>query len=220
MKQIKLIVPNNWADITIKQYQEFIKVLEGKKSDKEKSLETVSIFCKIKKRELKDMAFGDIEKVAKILFKMTGEDPSKIEMKRNIKFKETEYGLITNMSKMTVGEFVDLESYCENTSTNLHKIMSVLYRKQIGKIDAFKRYTIEDYDPNEEKQKLMLELPMDHAMGVLNFFFHLGEKLFGDLVSYSEKLKSNKTKEHQVSEGLQPKPDTQKSGVGMQSFMN
>ena len=31
MKQIKLTVPNNWNDITVKQYQELIKYLIARK---------------------------------------------------------------------------------------------------------------------------------------------------------------------------------------------
>jgi len=201
MKQIKLIVPDNWNDITIKQYQDFTKVLESKKGEKEKTFETVCIFCKVKRSDLNNFAFADVEKIAKILLKMTSADPSGIELKRNIEFKKQNYGVIPNMSKMTTGEFVDLESYCENSTENLHKIVSILYRKQVGAIDRFSRYEIENYKPTQEKEQLMLELPMGYALGILNFFFHLGEQLLIDSVSYLETLKSNKTREHQLKEG-------------------
>ena len=67
--------------------------------------------------------------------------------------------------------------------------MSVLYRKQTEKKDRFGRYKIENYEPTPEKQELMNGFPMGYALGVLNFFFHLGEPLLTDSANYLEKLK-------------------------------
>ena len=63
---------------------------------------------------------------------MTKQNPAGVKMQRNIEFKKEQYAVIPNMSKMTTGEFVDLETYCDNANDNLHKIMSLLYIKQIG----------------------------------------------------------------------------------------
>ena len=91
------------------------------------------------------------------------------------------------MSKMSTGEFIDLETYCEDPTNNLHKILSILYRRQIGDVNSFGRYEIESYKPTEEKKEEMKDLPMSNALGVLNFFFHLGELLINDLNNYLEK---------------------------------
>ena len=115
---------------------------------------------------------------------MTKDDPSDIAMQKNIEFDGNDYGVIPNMSNMTTGEFIDLETYCENSVDNLHKIMSIIYRKQKDAVDRNDRYEIEDYKPTEEKKDLMLKLPMNYALGVLNFFFHLGDKLIKDSGSY------------------------------------
>ena len=48
MKQIKLTVPSNWNDITVKQYQALIKILDNKKTEKQKIMDMVSLFCGIK----------------------------------------------------------------------------------------------------------------------------------------------------------------------------
>ena len=201
MKQINLTVPDTWGDITVRQYQKFMQVLETEKDEKTKSLEIVAIFCGLSKKVLKGMAYNDLNKVADVVLNMTKEDPSSIKMKRHIQFKKEKYGVIPNMSKMTTGEFVDLETYCENATDNLHKIMSVLYRKQIGEVSYWDRHEIEDYEPTREKEELMLDLPMNYALGVMNFFFHLGDKLLPDSNSYLEKLKSRKTKERHTKEG-------------------
>ena len=63
MKQIKLTVPNNWNDITVKQYQELIKILDSKKNEKQKIMDMVSLFCGVSKKDLKNFAYGDVEKI-------------------------------------------------------------------------------------------------------------------------------------------------------------
>tara|TARA_R110000824_G_scaffold64463_5_gene168392 strand:+ start:501 stop:1106 length:606 start_codon:yes stop_codon:yes gene_type:complete len=201
MTKIKLKVPDNWSDITVRQYQQFMKVFESSKDEKTKSLEIVAIFCGLGKQELKRMDYKDLNKVSSIILKMTEKDPSEIGVERNIKFKNINYAMIPNMSKMTTGEFVDLETYCENSVDNLHKMMSVLYRKQIGDVSRWDRYEVESYEPTQEKEESMLDLPMSYALGVLNFFFHLGDKLLTDSNSYLEKLKLNKMKAQRVREG-------------------
>lgn len=80
MKQIKLTVPDNWNDITVKQYQEFIKIVESDGKDKDKTIQMVSLFCDVPIDELNNFAYNDIDKIGKILVKMTKEDPSNIEM--------------------------------------------------------------------------------------------------------------------------------------------
>ena len=189
MKQIKLKVPDNWNDITIEQYQKMIDILESNLKEEQKTMKMVSLFCNVSMKDLKNFAFGDLDKIGKILNSWISEDPTGVEMVQNIKFNGENYGVIPNMSDMTTVEFIDLESYNENTIENLHKIMSVLYRKQTEKKDRFGRYKIENYEPTPEKQELMKGFPMGYALGVLNFFFHLGEPLLTDSANYLEKLK-------------------------------
>ena len=88
MKQINLTVPDTWGDITVRQYQKFMKVLETEKDEKTKSLEIVAIFCGLSKKVLKGMAYNDLNKVADVVLNMTKEDPSSIKMKRHIQFKK------------------------------------------------------------------------------------------------------------------------------------
>ena len=195
MKQIKLTVPDKWGDITVRQYQDFMKILDSTKREKTKTIDIVSLFCGVDKKVLKQMAYEDLKKVANILTQMTSQDPSEIKLKKHVKFKSADYSVIPNMSKMTTGEFVDLESYCEDASANMHKIMAVLYRRQTDKTDRFGRYKIEQYEPTHEKKEEMKDFPMDCALGVINFFFHLGGKLLVSSSNYLQKQKKGQKKE-------------------------
>ena len=183
MKQLKLTVPDNWGDITVRQYQQLMAILESKKQERTKTLEIVSLFCNIEVKVLKRTSFSDLQKLSSIITEMTQEDPSSIKMTKHVTFKNESFGVIPNMSEMTTGEFIDLETYCEDSTANLHKIMSILYRRQIGDVNRFGRYEVESYDPTDEKKEDMKDFPMDYALGVLNFFFSLGETLLKDLNS-------------------------------------
>ena len=170
MKNIKLTVPESWNDITVRQYQKFTKILKLQQEERQRTIDIVSVFCNVDKKLLKKFKMKDLDKISNIIVSMTKEDPSNIKMEKNIEFNSDKYGVIPNMSEMTTGEFVDL-------------------RKQTDNVDYWGRYQVEDYNPSPEKHKLMLDLPMNYALGVLNFFFHLGDKLLADSDSYLMKLK-------------------------------
>jgi hypothetical protein len=53
--------------------------------------------------------------------------------------------------------------------------MSILYRKITFKRNE--RYAIEDYNPDEFKEELFKDCPMDIALSCLGFFLTLGEDL-------------------------------------------
>jgi hypothetical protein len=221
MKKFKINVPTKWEDITIKQYNDFIKLFESKKSDRVKSLEGVSIFCKVPVATLKKVYMKDIEKAYSLIVKMTNTSREEIEMKKHIEFEGKTYSLIPNMSEMSTGEFIDLENYCdENLNNNLHKLMAIMYRPRIGEVDMFGRYEIEGYNPTEEKEHKMLDLSMDIPLGVLDFFFHLEKKLLRDSNNYLEKLKSSKTREQNKKDGSQQTKDIEKSGGGILFSLN
>ena len=90
-------------------------------------------------------------------------------------FKKEEYGFVPNLSGISTGEYIDLENYCKNPIENLHIIMSILYRKVTFKRNE--RYTIESYNPDEFKEEIFKECPMDIALSSLGFFLTLGERL-------------------------------------------
>ena len=53
--------------------------------------------------------------------------------------------------------------------------MSILYRRVTKTVGE--RYAIEEYDPNEFKEELFKDCPMNIALSSLGFFLTLGEKL-------------------------------------------
>ena len=68
--------------------------------------------------------------------------------------------------------------------------MSILYRPVTHKVNE--RYTIENYNPDEFKEELFKDCPMDIALSSLGFFLTLGETL--------ARSSRNYLKAHQVTQ--------------------
>ncbi len=175
MKEVKLTIPDNWSDITIDTYQKYVKIQEGKGSEKNKIVKSLALLCGTSPFVVKKMAYKDLLDIMGIIKKMIDTEPDKEQFRKVFKFKDEEYGFCPNLSNISTGEYIDLESYCKEPIENLHTIMSILYRKITFKRNE--RYAIEDYNPDEFKEELFKDCPMDIALGSLGFFLTLGENL-------------------------------------------
>ena len=175
MKEIKLTIPDNWKDITIGTYQKYVKIQEGKGTDKTKVVKSLALLCNTSPFIVKKMAYTDLLEIMEIIKKMIDTEPTKDDFKKLFTFKGEEYGFCPNLSKLTTGEYIDLEAYCKEPIENLHIIMSILYRRVTNKVNE--RYAVESYDPEEFKEELFKDCPMNIALSSLGFFLTLGERL-------------------------------------------
>ena len=175
MKEVKLTIPDKWADITIETYQKYVKIQEGKGSEKNKVVKSLALLCNTSPFIVKKMAYTDLLEIMDIIKKMIDTEPTKQDFKKLFTFKGEEYGFCPNLSKLTTGEYIDLEAYCKEPIENLHIIMSILYRRVTNKVND--RYAVEAYDPEEFKEELFKDCPMNIALSSLGFFLTLGERL-------------------------------------------
>ena len=175
MKEVKLTIPNEWSDITIGIYQEYVKIQESKASEKNKVIRSLALLCNTSPFVVKKMAYTDLLEIMEIIKGMIDAQPKQEEFKKVFTFLDIEFGFVPNLNKLTTGEYIDLESYCENPIQNLHIIMSILYRKVTNRVND--RYAIETYNPDEFKEELFKDCPMDIALSSLGFFLTLGKRL-------------------------------------------
>ena len=175
MKEVKLTIPDRWSDITIETYQKYVEIQEGKGSEKNKVIKSLALLCGVTPFVVKKMAYKDLLEIMSIIKTMIDTEPDKEEFRKTFMFKKEKYGFCPNLSGITTGEYIDLETYCKNPIENLHIIMSILYRKVT--FERNERYTIESYNPDEFKEELFKDCPMDIALSSLGFFLNLGEKL-------------------------------------------
>ena len=67
MKEVKLTIPDRWSDITIDTYQKYIKIQEGKGSEKSKVLKSLALLCNITPFVVKKMAYKDLLGIMSII---------------------------------------------------------------------------------------------------------------------------------------------------------
>ena len=175
MKEVKLIIPDRWSDITIETYQKYVEIQESKDNDKKKMIKSLSLLCNTTPSIVKKMSYKDLLEIMGTIKKMVDTEPGKEEFRKTFMFKNEEYGFCPNLSGISTGEYIDLETYCKEPIKNLHIIMSILYRKVTFKRNS--RYAIELYNPQEFKEELFKDCPMDIALSSLGFFLTLGKKL-------------------------------------------
>ena len=185
MKEVKLTIPNEWSDITIGIYQEYVKIQESKASEKNKVIRSLALLCNTSPFVVKKMAYTDLLDIMNIIKGMIDTEPKEDDFVKLFTFSDIEFGFVPNLNKLTTGEYIDLESYCKNPIENLHIIMSILYRKVTNKVNN--RYAIEPYNPDEFKEELFKDCPMSIALSSLGFFLTLGERLAMTSLRYLEK---------------------------------
>ena len=187
-EQISINVPTEWKDITIAEYQRYLQLCKTKRKTKDD--EIVAMFCKVDKSLIKKVKLKDkkllVEKINNFV-----NSKNVAKLKKRIEFKGKKYGFIPNLSKITTGEFVDIEEYGKEINHNLHRVMSVLYREIDKEVNQY--YSVKPYDPDELEINKFKDLPMDVTLSAIDFFFRLGKNLLEDLNSYSlEVMKKNK----------------------------
>ena len=192
MKEVKLTIPDRWSDITIETYQKYVEIQEGKGSEKNKVIKSLALLCNVSPFIVKKMAYKDLLEIIATIKKMIDTEPDKEQFRKTFMFKNEKYGFCPNLSGITTGEYIDLETYCKKPIENLHTIMSILYRKVT--FERNERYTIEPYNPDQFKEELFKDCPMDIALSSLGFFLNLGEQLVKTSRSFLSKQEMKQQK--------------------------
>ena len=182
MPKLKLTVPEGYEDIDVSQYKALQEILKDKTiSDADMPLRILAALCNISIQDIKQIEYDDVEKLMRYVAWLHEEPdvrPTKNELVKNFTMGNVEFGFIPDWTKLTLGEFADLETYSQDTYGNLEKILAVLYRPiEKKKGDS---YTIEPYNPSHDKQQCMLKCKMDIAIGALVFFYHIGRAFLRD----------------------------------------
>jgi len=200
-KEIKIQVK---SDLTLGQYQNFGNLEHLTES--QKIIRIVSAITDYDEQEIKNWPLDSIVKIYKDLNdRVSNINPIFLPI---FEWNGTLYGF-QPFSKMSGGEFVDLESRLDKGTPALHEIIAILYRpivkesfdgfkwKLMNNIkyvigeseNLFKYYTIEEYDTEKRdiRSQMFKDLPLSIALGAYNFFLSVGEIYSKDLQTYFRK---------------------------------
>jgi hypothetical protein len=116
------------------------------------------------------------------------------DFERTVRVGTYELGFIPDLSAMSFGEYVDLDTTCTNIYKDgtimgeaAHKMMSILYRPIVAKFGKY--YDIEAYKTNDKRkyENAISELTLDHVLNTLLFFSTLELELYNDSLVYLAK---------------------------------
>jgi hypothetical protein len=198
--KVELIVPNNLNEVTLGQYQEYIKLKDL--SETELSLKMIEIFCNLKSEQVRYLKATDVRNVVSIIAEMFDSRPSLVN---TFKIDGVEYGFIPNLDEMSFGEYIDLDTYIGDWD-NIDKAMGVLYRPV--EMRKGNRYHIKEYEAGETEH--LKAMPLDAVLGSILFFYRLGNDLCRIMMN---------SLEGKEMEDLQAHLNSEANGVGTQAFM-
>jgi hypothetical protein len=182
-KKVEITIPDF---LNVGNYKKLLNIEHM--TDINKLVYTVSVLADIDEKEIRTWSPNDIGIVANDL---TETMAPKDMFYPIIEHDGVMYGY-SNIDRMSLGEFMDLERLCKDPHDNLEEIFAVLYRpitknrinkfgfKQLHNVriftekldNPFKWYDIEKYDNTIrlERAEIFKDLPIALLMGAMSFF--------------------------------------------------
>jgi len=203
--KLTLNIPESLSEVTLNQYQQWLKVAEGKDLDNFLQQKMIEIFCGVTLKQVMQIKAKDIESIVAQISKLFNQKESKFIDR--FKYQEKDFGFIPKLDDMTFGEYVDLDNYLADWQL-MHKAMAVLFRPITFK--KKNQYLIEDYETADKYN--MKQMTLDVVFGSLVFFWNLRNELQKHILNYL----ANQT-EVPISQELQ---DSLRNGAGINLSMD
>jgi hypothetical protein len=170
----------------------------------------LEVFCGLTLKEAYNMKLTDFNFVINHLNELFKADTPMISRfsLKDPNGDEVEFGFIPKLDSISLGEFVDLDTYISDW-TDMHKAMAVLYRPVTFEKKGM--YLIEDYESSDKYSEVMKDMPIDIALGAVVFFYRLGKELSVYLMGYLQR--------EAQKEDSELKQTLAENGVGINQFM-
>ena len=174
--KVDIEIPESLNEVTLDQYQRYLKIQENNDDEKFLAVKMIEIFCGIRGDHVLLMRVTDINSIVQILTEMLNDKPKLVH---NFKMKGTQYGFIPKLDDMSFGEYIDLDTFIGDWE-NMHRAMNVLYRPVVNQYGD--KYNIQDYDVDIAER--LKDMPMSAVLGSIVFFYNLGMDLSKAMLNY------------------------------------
>ena len=204
--KVQINVPDSLKDITLEQYQKFEKLNTEENKDSSFLLQKmIEIFCNLNLKDVANIKYKSVQEITKHLNNVFDV---KTDLTPTFKLGGIEFGFIPVLDDMTLGEYIDLDTYLGDWE-NMDKAMNVLYRPIT--LNNKNRYNIEDYKESDNTE-LFKDMPLDIAMGSLVFFWNLNNELLQITLRYLNQEAKKMNMEQRLA--------LEESGVGINQSMD
>jgi hypothetical protein len=202
--KLSINVPTDLNELTLDQYQKFLKIQKDNGDGTFVAQKMIEIFCGIDLKDTFKIKITDMNEIIRILNDLLEIKPKLIN---RFEMNNTAYGFIPVLEDISLGEYVDIENYMQSWD-DMHKAMSVLYRpiKEAHR----DKYNIIDYEAKESD--VMKDMPLDVCFSAVVFFYNLGIELSSNMMDYLTK--------NQLSNLTEGQHSFLSDGGGIQQFTN
>tara|TARA_R100000995_G_C3484140_1_gene126057 strand:+ start:94 stop:741 length:648 start_codon:yes stop_codon:yes gene_type:complete len=200
--KLEVYIPDTLSEITLGQYQKYLKIQSLNEDENFLAMKMIEIFCGLRGDTILAMKAKSIRDITIVLTQMFEEKP---QLVKEFDMGGVSYGFIPNLQDMSFGEYIDLDTFIGDME-NIHKAMAVLYRPI--KVKDKDRYLIEDY--KGEETDIMKSMPMDAVLSSILFFYHLGMDLSKAMLNSLEEEEMNIVQQRILEE----------SGGGINHFLD
>ena len=173
---ITINIPESLNEVTLKQYQKWLKISDGKEVDNFLQQKMIEIFCNIPLKSVLQIKAVDINKICEDITSLFKQEP---KFKDRFNMNNKEFGFIPKLDDMTFGEYVDLDTYLADWEL-MHKAIGVLFRPII--FNKKEKYLIEEYESSDKYD--MTNTTLDIVFGSLVFFYNLRNELQNHILNY------------------------------------
>jgi hypothetical protein len=180
------MLPKSWNDITVRQFQ-LLSELTPEDSIIEWKMDVIDLVSEL---DVDDMTFEEIEKAFESV-KFLTKEPHK-------KYASTigDYH-VKPLKEIRIGEFLDLEMWCEDKVKNLTTIAAMFYRGK--KVDEWGNEIFEPYRYDAVKRgELFYALPITSIYGLVENWITYRNKLINE--SYSDLFDSGSITQEELEE--------------------
>ena len=167
-------IPNNWSQISLGKYMNFMVQYEEAPDEYSKQLITISAFTEAPIELLEGCKKSDIDAVLDQLNKLT-ENSINTDLNTVITVDGIDYGFHPNLHELKLKEFVDLDNKLSNGWSDMDSVMAILYRPIIKQEKD--KYEIEDYNFVTAKERAKIfkdKLSVSTVNGAASFFLNIG----------------------------------------------
>jgi len=202
--KVDINVPESLNEITLQQFQKYIKLITDNEPSEFVNQKTIEIFCNIKISDVAKISFQSYNEILEHLNNLFNVNHKLIPI---FQINGLEFGFEPNLENIKTGAYIDAETYLQNPDT-LHKAMAVLYRPIKSKRKNL--YTTEDYEGADVFADVMKYAPLDVVLGMQVFFYNLLNELQSVSIRYIQE------KMMELSEV--EKKHLEENGVGINQF--
>lgn len=203
--KLAITIPTDLSEITLAQYQKFLKISDQNEESEFIHHKMIEIFCNVELKYVTQFKRKQIVQIVTTINSLFEKIPP---FKNKFTLNGTEYGFIPNLDDISQGEYMDLDNYIVDIA-DLHRAMAVMYRPIKSK--SKEKYSIEPYEGSDVYADKMLDAPFDIVLSARVFFYHLGNELLKSTLIYLE--------ENPQMQRLMNKQTSENDGDGTPVFM-